>query len=199
MSIGGTIWAPSAAYTLYPLSAGGLWLAVTITPAAASSCSHGEGEHWRRDDEPEPAGTDAESGEHGGGVLGEGGRTVAGVVPDDRRAGTGWRATVEQPPAEPRRRPPDERPVHPVGPGTDRPAEPGGAELEPGPEPLRQPGFVAGLQQGVDLGAGLGVGVLVPPGAGRRLQRRVHRSAAMATSRSAIRSAAACPAARTSA
>ena len=34
MSAGGTICAPSPRYTLYPLSFGGLWLAVTITPAA---------------------------------------------------------------------------------------------------------------------------------------------------------------------
>ncbi len=32
-SDGGTIWAPSPRYTLYPLSRGGLWLAVTCTPA----------------------------------------------------------------------------------------------------------------------------------------------------------------------
>ena len=36
-SWGGTIWAPSPRYTLYPLSAGGLCDAVTITPAVASS------------------------------------------------------------------------------------------------------------------------------------------------------------------
>ena len=34
VSAGGTICAPSPRYTLYPLSFGGLWLAVTITPAA---------------------------------------------------------------------------------------------------------------------------------------------------------------------
>ena len=33
-SAGGTIWLPSPRYTLYPLSSGGLWDAVTITPAA---------------------------------------------------------------------------------------------------------------------------------------------------------------------
>ncbi len=37
-STGETIWLPSPRYTLYPLSAGGLWLAVTITPAAQPRC-----------------------------------------------------------------------------------------------------------------------------------------------------------------
>ena len=34
-STGGTIWAPLSSYTLYPLSRGGLWLAVITTAAAA--------------------------------------------------------------------------------------------------------------------------------------------------------------------
>jgi hypothetical protein len=37
-SCGGTICAPLPQYTLYPLYSGGLWLAVTITAAAAPSC-----------------------------------------------------------------------------------------------------------------------------------------------------------------
>ena len=51
VSWGGTIWAPSPRYTLYPLSAGGLCDAVTTTPAAASisvidHASTGVGTNW---------------------------------------------------------------------------------------------------------------------------------------------------------
>ena len=42
-STGGTIWQPSPHHTLYPLSAGGLWLAVTMTPAAARSSTTPKG------------------------------------------------------------------------------------------------------------------------------------------------------------
>jgi len=35
-STGGMTWAPSLRYSLYPLSAAGLWLAVIITPADAA-------------------------------------------------------------------------------------------------------------------------------------------------------------------
>ena len=35
-STGGMTWAPSLRYSLYPLSAAGLWLAVIITPAEAA-------------------------------------------------------------------------------------------------------------------------------------------------------------------
>ncbi len=37
-STGGMTWAPSLRYSLYPLSAAGLWLAVIITPAEAARC-----------------------------------------------------------------------------------------------------------------------------------------------------------------
>ena len=51
VSCGGTIWAPSPRYTLYPLSAGGLCDAVTTTPAAESvwvidQASTGVGTCW---------------------------------------------------------------------------------------------------------------------------------------------------------
>ena len=68
VSIGGTIWAPSARYTLYPLSPGGLWLAVTITPAQAPASTTekamtgvGNGRSNRCTAIPCPAKTAAES------------------------------------------------------------------------------------------------------------------------------------------
>jgi len=43
VSPAGITWAPSAMYTLYPLYGRGLWLAVTITPAAGTEVFDGKG------------------------------------------------------------------------------------------------------------------------------------------------------------
>ena len=72
--------------------------------------------------------------------------------------------------ARPGRRARDHDPVHPVGPGAERAAQAGGAELEGAGEAVGEVGLLAPLgggDEGLELGAGLLVGVLGCPGAGR--------------------------------
>ena len=127
---GGTICAPSPRYTLYPLSAGGLWLARdhhagrgpelgdATTPAPASARA---GQQHR---------PHAGAGQHRGRVAGEDVALAAGVVADDdaplgrRRVGG---EQVRDQAAAARR---TITPVHAHRPGAERAPQPGGAELQ---------------------------------------------------------------------
>ena len=129
-SCGGTIWAPSPRYTLYPLSVGGLCDAVTITPAVASSsvidqASTGVGSGSGRSIARTPGG-----GHHPRRVLGEHVALAADVVADDDAAlgsaGIGRLEVVGQP----GRRLAHDESVHPQRPGADGGAQPGGPERQ---------------------------------------------------------------------
>ncbi len=110
------------------------------------------------------------AGHHLGGVLGEDVAVVPGVVPDHDTAGGSLLPQVR---GQPGRGPHHHDPVHPVRPGAEGAAKPGGAELQGAVEPVgevRHVSLVRGvLQPGdelLELGAGPVVGVLGGPVAG---------------------------------
>ena len=102
------------------------------------------------------------------GVAGEDVGVVAGVETD--HDGPALVAGVAEVRRQAGRRARDHDPVHPVGPGAERAAQAGGAELEGAGEAVGEVGLLAPLGGGderLQLGAGLLVGVLGCPGAGR--------------------------------
>ena len=83
------------------------------------------------------------AGQHPGRLVGELVRAVPRVAADDHSglggAGPGDAAPrAAQPAGQRGGRGPDDRAVHPVRPGADRAAQPGGAELQPAAEPVGQ-------------------------------------------------------------
>ena len=133
-SAGGTICAPSPRYSLYPLSAGGLWLAVIMIPAAAqrwrtAKASSGVG---RRAGSmctrmPAPARTLATSSAKSAD------RCLASqptTTPASAAPGT----LLPQPPRHGGGRAADDGAVHPVRARRDDAAKPGGPESQPGGE-----------------------------------------------------------------
>ena len=119
-SAGGTIWAPVPRYTLYPLSAGGLWLAVTITPAAApssvtfqASTGVGIGRGSSSARTPAAAATARR-------VERERVALVPRVVPDHDAGGRRVRHLADQVGDEPGGRLADHEAVHPLRPGAER-------------------------------------------------------------------------------
>ncbi len=131
--------------------AGGLWLAVTITPATHPSsrianASTGRGQRARHHPRREPG-----AGHHLGGVAGEDVGVVAGVVADDDRARStaGPAAPPRQVGGEAGGGPGHHHPVHPVRAGAQGAAQAGGAELQRAAEAVRE---IGGIAPGLHLG-----------------------------------------------
>ena len=136
-------------------------------PGVGLETAYREGEHRGGTVPVEEEGPPARAGDHCGGVTGELGRVVPRVVADDHRE------TIPQGLAEvgaqPGGRPDDGDPVHAVRPGSEAPAQSGGAKAQGAAEGLLQggrglglPSLVAGQENG-ELGTGDLVGILGHP------------------------------------
>ena len=122
---------------------------------------HREGEYRGRQHARQQPGLEPGGGEDRRGVAGEVGRAVAGVVADDHR--TPGAALLAEPGGESGGGAAHHGRVHAVGPGPQRPPQPGGAEGERTGEAVAEFGGVAGVEQGLQLGGGGGVDLVGNP------------------------------------
>ena len=153
----------------------------------AAEVPDAEGDHRSRQRPRRDQGLEAGAGHDLGGVAGEDVGVVPGVEADDHPAA--GQPVVQQVGRQPGRGLADDDPVHPVGPGTERTAQPGGAELQRPGEGVGElaerwrSSRVRGGQQIVELLPRLRIGILRRPGGDRAREVVGQRSTRSVTAR----------------